>query len=207
MSRMAVSAADDGVLGKSRTPTDGASGLLHRSWATRTALPPVRRWSRPQQLSVAALVTLGLMIAATTVLLVTYLREQTSYLIAASVLLEMVVIGIGLLMLRQVHDQRMLSEARAARAEAEAELAVALEKDRTSHALRTQNELFGVALSNMSQALGMFDASDSLIVANRRLAEIFAIPQASIRPGMTIDMLRALAISESNLAPSDVTSM
>ena len=131
-------------------------------------------------------------------------REHAAYMIGAAVILELVVAGLGLLILDQLRDHHMLSEARAARAEAEAELVVAHEQDRAHRALTTHHMLLGAALTNMSQALGMFDSSGRLIVANRRLAEIFDVPEASVQPGITLAALHALIRARSNLTPSDV---
>jgi diguanylate cyclase (GGDEF)-like protein len=134
-------------------------------------------------------------------------RANTAYLIGVAVILEMMVAGLGLLMLGQLRDHRMLSEARTARSEAEAELVLAREKDQASRALTTQHMLLGAAMSNMSQALGMFDSSNHLIVANRRLAEVFGVPRSTVQPGTTLDALQALISSESNLTLSDVDLM
>jgi diguanylate cyclase (GGDEF)-like protein len=134
-------------------------------------------------------------------------RGHAAYMIGAAVILELVVAGLGLLMLDQLRDHRMLSEARAARAEAEAELVVAGEKDQASRTLSTQHMLLGAAMGNMSHALGMFDSSGGLIVANRQLAEIFDLPEASVQPGTTFVALQALISAESNLTPSDVDLM
>ena len=70
--------------------------------------------------------------------------------------------------------------AEAARKEAEAELAVAQERSRADRVLGVQNLRFEAALSNMSQALLMFDAAGCLVVVNGRTAEMFGCrPQAS----------------------------
>lgn len=131
-------------------------------------------------------------------------RQNTAYMISAGVILELVVAGLGLLMLDQLRVHRMLSEARAARAGAEAELVVAREKDQASWTLSTQHRLMAAAVSNMAHGLGMVDSSGRLIVANRRLAEIFALPEAGVRPGTTLDALHARLGTQSSLSSSDV---
>jgi diguanylate cyclase (GGDEF)-like protein len=53
--------------------------------------------------------------------------------------------------------------------------------------LLTQNLRFDAALSNMSHGLCMFDATQRLIVSNRRFIEIFGFEADEIRPGMQFD--------------------
>jgi diguanylate cyclase (GGDEF)-like protein len=134
-------------------------------------------------------------------------RQQATYLIGAAVILEFVAAAVGVFMLRQLRGQRMLNEARAARAEAEAELFVAHERERADRELRIQNTRFGAALSNMSQALCMFDSGDQVVVANGRLAELLGLSASSIAPGMTIDALLGPTPLPSGLKPADRDAM
>ena len=141
-------------------------------------------------------------------------RTEAIYLAAVAVILELAVVGVGLLMLRQLRDHRMLHEARAARAEAEgarrtadAELVVAHERERTDRELGLQNARFDAALSNMSQAVALFDASDRLVMANPRMDEIFGAPPGTSIPGMTIGALQAQVVSHSTLPPADVEAI
>ncbi|MGD0107310.1 MAG: EAL domain-containing protein [Rhodopila sp.] len=141
-------------------------------------------------------------------------RKQATYLIVAAILLELVVAVLGMLMLRQVRSQSMLAEARAARAEAEAatrgaeaEVALSRERERANREMHVQHVRFGAALGNMSQALCMFDTAGGLVVANRRLAEMFDLPPSVAAPGMTIDTMRTLVADKSNLQPADMETM
>jgi diguanylate cyclase (GGDEF)-like protein len=141
-------------------------------------------------------------------------RAGAAYFVAVAVILELAVVGVGLLMLRQLRYHRMLHEARAARLEAEAarrsanaELAVAHERERTDRELQIQNARFGAALSTMSQALALFDAADRLVMANSQMDEILGVPPGSSIPGMTIGALQALTISKSSMPPSDVRAI
>ena len=60
--------------------------------------------------------------------------------------------------------------------------------------LLRQNQLFEAALNNMSQGLGMFDAGHRLIVGNRGLTEMFALPEGAAQPGASAgDLLRLAA--------------
>ncbi len=127
-------------------------------------------------------------------------HRQSIYLTVSACILELGIGAVGSLVLRQLHGQRMLTEARA-------ELTVAHERERAGQALRMQNVRFGAALSNMSQALCMFDAADTLIVANARLAEMFGMDAASIGPGVTLELVVSRALDASNLQRSDIGSM
>ena len=148
-------------------------------------------------------------------------RTQTTYLVGAAILLELVVSAVGLIMLRHIRGQRMLQQAQAARAaaevahhgaetarhRAEAELAVAHERERARVVLDIQNARFVAALNNMSQALVMFDAADSLVVANARVAEMFGVPTDTILPGVTMEALLGRLPGTSTLQQSDRDAM
>ncbi len=62
--------------------------------------------------------------------------------------------------------------------------------------LSEQNRLFDAALENMSQGLCLFDAEQRLLVWNQRYREMFRLPEAALRIGMSqravIEMLVAL---------------
>jgi diguanylate cyclase (GGDEF)-like protein len=141
-------------------------------------------------------------------------HEHAIYLVGSAVILEFVVAAVGLLTLRQLRGQRQLHEARAARVEAEAarstaetKLAAANERSRADRQMRIQNVRVGAALSNISQALLMFGSTDSLVVVNGRVAEMFGVTAESIGVGMTFDTLHGLLVSKSNLTPADVETM
>jgi diguanylate cyclase (GGDEF)-like protein len=51
------------------------------------------------------------------------------------------------------------------------------------HDLKVQNLRFNVALTNMSQALAMFDGEDRLVVCNGRFREMFGLPEQLVAPG------------------------
>ena len=135
-------------------------------------------------------------------------------LVAAATVMEFVVVGAGLLALQKLRNQQVLGLARAARRKAEAarkaaeaELAVAQERSRADRVLGVQNLRFEAALSNMLQALFMFDAAGCLVVVNRRAAEMFGVPPGSIAPGMTFDGLRDVLATSVSLSPADIETM
>ena len=49
---------------------------------------------------------------------------------------------------------------------------------------RSPREQFDAALSNLESGIALWDASDRLIVANRKVAEIFGLPEANLVPGL-----------------------
>ncbi|MGA3004242.1 MAG: EAL domain-containing protein [Acetobacteraceae bacterium] len=138
-------------------------------------------------------------------------RRLAIGLVATAIVLELVVAGAGLLVVQQMRNQQVLGLARAARSkaeaatkQAEAELAVAQERSRTDREIGIQNLRFEAALRNMSQALFAFDATATLVVVNRRAAELFGVPPESIVPGMTFDDFGTMLATSSNLVPADV---
>jgi diguanylate cyclase (GGDEF)-like protein/PAS domain S-box-containing protein len=52
--------------------------------------------------------------------------------------------------------------------------------------LRDQNSRFDTAINNMSQGLAFFDGERRLIVCNRRLIDMYALPPDRIVPGITL---------------------
>jgi diguanylate cyclase (GGDEF)-like protein len=141
-------------------------------------------------------------------------RRLAISLVVAAIVLELIVAGAGLLVLQQLRNQQVLGLARAARRsaeaarkQAEAELAVAQERSRADRVLGVQNLRFEAALSNMSQALFMFDAAGCLVVVNGRAAEMFGVPAGSIAPGMTFECVRRVLASSRNLSPEDLEAM
>ncbi len=60
--------------------------------------------------------------------------------------------------------------------------------------LRATNLCFDAALSNMSQGLCLFDASERLRVVNRQFCELFSLPAAAVLPGISFrELLRLRA--------------
>jgi diguanylate cyclase (GGDEF)-like protein len=134
-------------------------------------------------------------------------RRQAIYLVSAAVIIQAVAAAIGLLILRHMRGQTLLNEARTARTRAEAELTVAHERQWADREMGVQNARFGAALSNMSQALCMFDATNSLIVVNGRLAEMFGLDPASITPGAKIDDILTLMRDPTDLEQTDTDAI
>jgi diguanylate cyclase (GGDEF)-like protein len=122
-------------------------------------------------------------------------RQQAAYLIGSAAIMEMVVVGVGMLMQRQLRSQRLLGEARTEMAESE----IARRADRELH---TQALRFGAALGNMSEVLCLFDAADRLVVGNDRLSSVLGIPIGSIKIGMTIQDMGALLAETSSEPPT-----
>ncbi len=143
-------------------------------------------------------------VSATTSSVLSAWRKQAINLIVAAVMLELVVAGVGVLMLRQLRSQRLLADARAAQHTAEAELALGQERERADRELHIQADRFAAALGNMSEILCMFDANDSLLVGNDRLGAILGLPANSIAPGTTLADMKTLLTGTSGFAPADL---
>jgi diguanylate cyclase (GGDEF)-like protein len=123
-------------------------------------------------------------------------RKQAVYLIGSAIILELVVVGVGMLMQRQLRSLRLLGEARAAMAASET-------ARRADRELQLQAVRFGAALGNMSEVLCLFDAADRLVVGNDRLASMLGLSAGSITSGMTIQDMGALLVENPGLPPKD----
>ena len=73
--------------------------------------------------------------------------------------------------------------------------------------LLVQNALFEAALNNMSHGLLMADGEDRVIVANPRLAELFGIDRARLKPGAGLRRLRAAAREARAIHPRALDEM
>jgi len=134
-------------------------------------------------------------------------RKQAGFLIGAALLVEFVVVAGGLLVLRQMRDQRLLNEARAARMEAEAALALGQERERAARERSVQTMRFGAALANMSQTLIMFDAHDRLVVGQERLALRLGLPQEMFSGGISFADIVAFSTAASFLHSQDANAI
>jgi diguanylate cyclase (GGDEF)-like protein len=97
-------------------------------------------------------------------------RRQARILGGVAVLFDLGLVGVVVLGVSQLRAQARLSTADLARHAAE-------QRARGERDLRRQYARFGVALDNMTQGLCMFDAADRLIVANRRLCDMFGLAE------------------------------
>ena len=68
--------------------------------------------------------------------------------------------------------------------------------------LEQMNLRFSAALENMSQGLCMFDATQSLIVCNKRYADLYELNSEETKPGTTLREILGYRIAKGN-APSD----
>ncbi len=60
--------------------------------------------------------------------------------------------------------------------------------------LREQNLLFEVALSHMAQGINVFDSIGRLVLCNDRYVEMYRLPPAAVKPGITVHQLIALRV-------------
>jgi PAS domain S-box-containing protein len=61
--------------------------------------------------------------------------------------------------------------------------------------LRQQNVLFDAALGNMSQGLNMFDQAGRLVLSNDRYVEMYRLPPAAVKPGISVRELVELRLA------------
>jgi diguanylate cyclase (GGDEF)-like protein len=130
--------------------------------------------------------------------------EETRMLAATTVLLELVLAVIVLLSVRHMRSYELLQAAEAARARAEAELAVAEEHERAAQALHAQEHRFNTALHNMLQGLLMISHSGQLLVVNNRFYELFGMPSGSLAPGISYLEMTDLVVEFGNVSAEDM---
>jgi diguanylate cyclase (GGDEF)-like protein len=126
---------------------------------------------------------------------------------AATAVLELLIAGAVLLVVRHLHGYEALEAAELARAHAEAELVLADQRERSEHALQIQGQRFDTALNNMLQGLLMFDHAGRLLVANRRFCELFGVPLDCLKPGMSYDGLTKYIVSAGTTTAQDMHEM
>ena len=73
-------------------------------------------------------------------------------------------------------------------------LMLVLDNARLAESLSNQNRCLDAALTNMAHGLCMIDGETRLILANRRMSELFGLPAAELAPGALLaDLLSAAA--------------
>ena len=72
-----------------------------------------------------------------------------------------------------------------------------------SDQLRVRHMMFDTALHNMAQGLCMFDAEQTLIVANRRYLEMYGFSPDVVKPGIKLPEIMEYSISIGNYSAED----
>ena len=98
--------------------------------------------------------------------------NATGYVISISVLAIAAIVTLALLFVRPFKEYRLLAQARTERQKAEQ--------------FRQQSLQLDVAMNNMSQGLVMFDASERVVLWNKRYIETSRLDPAFMRPGRTL---------------------
>jgi diguanylate cyclase (GGDEF)-like protein/PAS domain S-box-containing protein len=127
-------------------------------------------------------------------------NEVTRMFAFTTVLLELVIGATLLLSVRHLRSYEKLQAA-------EAELAVAQERERSARVLQTQWAHFDTALSNMRQGLCMYDRSNRILVVNRRFAEIFGLSRDAIVPGTDYKELTGLVLAAGRATTDDMNEI
>jgi diguanylate cyclase (GGDEF)-like protein/PAS domain S-box-containing protein len=134
-------------------------------------------------------------------------RKQIRILVATAVLLELVLAGTTLLVMRHLRSHEKLRVAEAARTRAEADLALADERERAARILNMQEHRFDTALQNLVQGLLMVDRDGKVLVVNRRFCQLAGLPPDVATPGMSYDDLTTLVVSRGNVPDEDMTEL
>ncbi|MFE1603130.1 bifunctional diguanylate cyclase/phosphodiesterase [Methylobacterium sp. ID0610] len=114
-------------------------------------------------------------------------RRQALVLAAAALFLDLGLLGLVVLGIRQIRGQERLSRAEAARTAAEM-------RERGERDLRAHYQRFGTALDSMTQGLCLFDRDNRLVLMNVRFAEMHALPPDLCAPGTQLrNLLSCLA--------------
>ena len=79
------------------------------------------------------------------------------------------------------------------------------ELTRLSDALSVQNLHFDTALNNMAQGLCLFDASQRLIVCNRRYLELYGFSDEVVKPGIMLREIMEYSVSLGNYTTDEAT--
>ena len=69
--------------------------------------------------------------------------------------------------------------------------------------LREQNLLFEATLNNMAQGLNVFDSIGRLVLCNDRYVEMYRLPRAAVKPGITVRQLIAMRIEAGTFFKAD----
>jgi diguanylate cyclase (GGDEF)-like protein len=184
----------------------GVTGRLAANGADREVMVSISRIDGKERVIAGHTVARYPMVVAVSATVSSVLapwRKQAAYMIATAIILELVVAAVGMLMLRQFRDQRLLAEAHAARREAEAELALGQERERADQQMHIQAARFAAAMNNMSEVLCLFDNTDNLVVGGDRLAAILGLRENSIAPGTSIEDLPTLLTGASETPSRD----
>lgn len=99
-------------------------------------------------------------------------RQTTNYAALAATLIIFVIAAFVVLFIKLFRNYQALVSARAERENAQK--------------LQEKSQQFDVALNNMSQGLAMFDASERIILCNRRYVEMYGLPPEAVAPGRTL---------------------
>jgi diguanylate cyclase (GGDEF)-like protein/PAS domain S-box-containing protein len=126
---------------------------------------------------------------------------------AGAVLMELMIAGSILLALRHLRGQGNLRAARTARALAVADLVVAREREQAAQMLHQQELRFDMAVNNLHQGLCMHDLDGRIVVANRRITELFGLAADAMVPGTSYDEVTAMIVAAGAVSLTDIDMM
>ncbi len=131
--------------------------------------------------------------------------DEARVLLTVTALLELAIAEAVMAAMRHLRTHERLREAEAAQARAEADLALADERERASHTLDIQEQRFDTAMQHMMQGLLMVGHDGTVLVVNDRFCELWGFSPDLVTPGMNYTALMQLAVSPGNIQPVDMT--
>jgi diguanylate cyclase (GGDEF)-like protein len=131
-------------------------------------------------------------------------RDEIGAVIAAAVLMELMIAGTILLAVRHLHGLGLLQTAETARARAVADLVIARERESAARELRQHELRFDTAVNNMRQGLCMYDQTGTVVVANRRFSELFALADETVAPGTRYADVTRMVVAGGTVSPADM---
>jgi diguanylate cyclase (GGDEF)-like protein len=134
-------------------------------------------------------------------------RGQIRMILAVTALLELAIVGTMMLAVRQLRGNRLLLAAEGARVRAEADLALADERERSARTARQHEQRFDTAVNNMFQGLCMYDSASRILVANRRFSVLFDLECDTVPAGTPYEEVTRLIVAAGTATPEDMRQM
>ncbi len=134
-------------------------------------------------------------------------REQIRILAATTVLLELMIAGTMLLGVRHLRGRERLLAAETARTRAEADLALAEEREYAAETLHRQELRFDTAVQNMPQGLIMLDDAGRVMAINRTFCDCFGVPMELLPLGTSYARLVELVLAVGRNTQQDLNEL
>ena len=134
-------------------------------------------------------------------------KEEMAALATITILLDLLIAGIVMQVLRGLRTKDKLKAAETALYKAEIHLAVGQDRERNESALRLQVQRFDLAMKNMIQGLVVADRHESVLAVNGRFCQIWGLPAEVVTLGMRYTELESLAVLGGNIQSVDIAEI